>query len=541
MCSNAIAINKRCNDDDDHNNNSNQYDDNDFVILHEYNNWLLSQEFFRLKTFSECDKKCSSRLYPHLAKAGFYFDFLKNVIECLECGFLFDINNNNSLDNYRDIINHHGQNSPSCLFVKERKKIDIKKVKRRKIFNCPYRSLRYERERLDTFIEWPLYYSSVLSPEKLAAEGFYYLRTSDVCVCIFCHGGIEEWDINRDTARNQHQLHFPHCPFLQGKPVGNISLAESCILDKLPLSGQAPLMLMDDDKNIIEGVRQHSAKFKAYVFESTRLESFKNKWPNRVNYITPESLASAGFFYNGPSDHVRCYHCGYGLRNWEMGDIPLELHALWYPTCGFILGKEIEKIIESEKLKKERRKKNIKGGGGGGENNNFRSIAAKKIKTTNTQRFNSPTCDDLEKLLITSDILKYVQNMGYPKYAVEVALKQKLEKTGLPFFSVEECVKSVKEKQKEIENDEALESIRENNKVIPNGIIQGKHLYLINHSFQLEETEKIYQCKICMDARIEIVILPCLHMCCCRDCIKLLKECPICRNEISYIVNPIIC
>lgn len=39
----------------------------------------------------------------------------------------------------------------------------------------------------------------------------------------------------------------------------------------------------------------------------------------------------------GVGDSVRCYHCGGGLRNWEVGDEPILEHARWYPDCGHVL------------------------------------------------------------------------------------------------------------------------------------------------------------------------------------------------------------
>ena len=39
----------------------------------------------------------------------------------------------------------------------------------------------------------------------------------------------------------------------------------------------------------------------------------------------------------GLSDHVRCFHCNNGLRNWEAEDDPWVEHARWYPRCNFVL------------------------------------------------------------------------------------------------------------------------------------------------------------------------------------------------------------
>lgn len=92
-----------------------------------------------------------------------------------------------------------------------------------------YNSLKYEKNRLDTFIEWPITW---LKPTELAAAGFYYLRTSDHCACVFCRGIVGGWETG-DTPQNEHQRHFPHCPYIRGQPVGNIPIDQGQILSNL--------------------------------------------------------------------------------------------------------------------------------------------------------------------------------------------------------------------------------------------------------------------------------------------------------------------
>lgn len=55
--------------------------------------------------------------------------------------------------------------------------------------------------------------------------------------------------------------------------------------------------------------------------------------------------------------------------------------------------------------------------------------------------------------------------------------------------------------------------------------------------------ENIAECSICMndvDSKPDIVfiiIAPCGHYCCCKDCVKQLKQCPMCRADIGQIVT----
>lgn len=64
-----------------------------------------------------------------------------------------------------------------------------------------------------------------------------------------------------------------------------------------------------------------------------RLASFKN-WP--VKFISPELLASAGFFYTGNIDRVVCLSCHVELCRWELGDDPLQQHIKWGGRCRFL-------------------------------------------------------------------------------------------------------------------------------------------------------------------------------------------------------------
>lgn len=94
-------------------------------------------------------------------------------------------------------------------------------------------SLRYERERLATFVDWPLHW---LSKESLAKEGFYYLRDHDYCSCVFCRGIVGSWEPG-DIPQQEHQRHFPKCPFVKGQPVGNVPLQQGDLLASLPAEG----------------------------------------------------------------------------------------------------------------------------------------------------------------------------------------------------------------------------------------------------------------------------------------------------------------
>nr|XP_022288628.1 death-associated inhibitor of apoptosis 2-like [Crassostrea virginica] len=55
-----------------------------------------------------------------------------------------------------------------------------------------------------------------------------------------------------------------------------------------------------------------------------------------------------------------------------------------------------------------------------------------------------------------------------------------------------------------------------------------EHLLLENQRLQEEKL-----CKICMDAEMDILFLPCGHLCTCRTCAIKLRECPVCKERIQ--------
>lgn len=69
-------------------------------------------------------------------------------------------------------------------------------------------------------------------------------------------------------------------------------------------------------------------------YERERLKTFKD-WP--VMFLKPKILAAAGFYFLKREDVVKCIFCGVEIGQWQRGDIPMEEHLKWSPSCGFVL------------------------------------------------------------------------------------------------------------------------------------------------------------------------------------------------------------
>ncbi|XP_015189033.1 PREDICTED: putative inhibitor of apoptosis [Polistes dominula] len=67
-----------------------------------------------------------------------------------------------------------------------------------------------------------------------------------------------------------------------------------------------------------------------YRFELVRLQSFQNNWT--VTFVEPKLLATAGFYYVGKANTVRCFECLTEIHQWEQGVCILDQHS---QTCRF--------------------------------------------------------------------------------------------------------------------------------------------------------------------------------------------------------------
>ncbi|XP_063315642.1 baculoviral IAP repeat-containing protein 7 isoform X3 [Pelobates fuscus] len=180
--------------------------------------------------------------------------------------------------------------------------------------------MRFETCRRRSFCVRP---PGAVCPWELARAGFYYLGPGDRVQCFCCGLVLRSWEPG-DRPSAEHGRFSPRCPFLLGRPVGNVlaGLGDSVDGQILRLPG-APEE---------EGGQ---AVYTDMMEERDRLDTYRD-WPPYAE-VAPHVLARAGFFYTGHRDNVKCFHCDGGLRNWERGDDPWREHAKWFPRCEFLV------------------------------------------------------------------------------------------------------------------------------------------------------------------------------------------------------------
>ncbi|XP_046450026.1 baculoviral IAP repeat-containing protein 7-B-like isoform X2 [Daphnia pulex] len=337
-------------------------------------------------------------------------------------------------------------------------------------------TLRREDIRLRTFNEH--FSATFLSPLLLAKAGFFYVGVDDQVQCAFCRGVVRDWEIN-DDPRREHQRLFPSCAFILGLPVGNIPLGENPSTVHLNVERTASLPVPQQlnigfgatrqftsqfrpnaspdtelrspdsmqlnalvGENLEElGITKHSGpRYSSYATLDARLKSYNN-WPSHLKQ-TPRAMALSGFFHLGTNDHVNCFHCGSGLRNWEPEDDPWLEHARWFPQCRFVMLMKGEQYIKeaTESMSNHPKAKP--------------SLSASVGNSRASPREASEA--DLRSLLGTP-IVQTVLAMGVDLSRVRQALKYQIRTTGQPFNTVDSLLEAAIEIQHHSEHRQSLE------------------------------------------------------------------------------------
>uniref|UniRef100_A0A250Y3H0 RING-type E3 ubiquitin transferase n=1 Tax=Castor canadensis TaxID=51338 RepID=A0A250Y3H0_CASCN len=425
----------------------------------------LSCELYRMSTYSTFPSgvPVSER---SLARAGFYYTGVNDKVKCFCCGLM--------LDNWKQgdsPIEKHKKLYPSCSFVQSLNSVNNVETTPRPSFsssatnsapsflpsleNSVYFSASYEsfpsnpvnfrsnqdlfafrtspyqcamnseNARLLTYQAWPL---TFLSPTELAKAGFYYIGPGDRVACFACGGKLSNWE-PKDDAMSEHRRHFPSCPF-----VGN----------------QFPDSWRYSVSNL--SMQTHAARFKTFF-----------NWPASV-LVQPEQLASAGFYYVGHSDDVKCFCCDGGLRCWELGDDPWVEHAKWFPRCEYLIRVKGQEFVNQVQA-------------------SFPHLLEQLLSTSDTPedestespivRFGPGESSSEDAVMMNTPVVKSALEMGFSRSLVKQTVQSKILTTGENYKTVNDIVSALlnaederreeeKERQAEETASDDLSLIRKN-------------------------------------------------------------------------------
>ncbi|XP_050306385.1 death-associated inhibitor of apoptosis 2 [Anthonomus grandis grandis] len=511
----------------------------------------------RLNTFT--DWPADAPVSPQrIAKAGFFYTHNALEVECFSCGVKI------SNWNYGDqVMARHISLNPQCPFVlnpTSSGNITFLNPEPAVTTTPSSSGLDYKNEevRLASFENWPK--PEIVRPELLARAGFYSLKKSDNTKCAYCSGVVRAWEPS-DIPDVEHKRHFPNCPFVI-----------STINPRLQVNGTPTSEATFKNVNIINsavdgnldelGVQKHNGPKRAdYGTVESRLRTFTSWSPNLIQ--TPDVLAQAGFYYEGMGDQVRCFHCDGGLRHWDPDDDPWTEHARWFPRCSFVSLVKGQDFVTACSL----------------DNVNCSTRQNDKVHTSKKKR--QVTDEELRSHMVSPAAIAAL-GIGIDVQRVRRAIKEKLELTGRGYTQADALVEAALNMQHE--EDDGFENtsstalnteVRQAVASVLNDITRkgsessdscdnqeevtlrskppnqnGKGLARktdlstgddSNKRVSLEEENRLLkearQCKICMDAEVGIVFLPCGHLATCVNCAPNLEDCPVCRSAIKATVR----
>ncbi|XP_023565274.1 baculoviral IAP repeat-containing protein 3 isoform X5 [Octodon degus] len=472
----------------------------------------LSCELYRMSTYSAFPSgvPVSER---SLARAGFYYTGVNDRVKCFSCGLM--------LDNWKrgdSPMEKHKKLYPSCSFVQNLTSVNtleatsqpsvsssvtnpthssLPSLENSGYFSGSYSSfpsspvnfranqdfsalrtspyhctMSTEKARLLTYQMWPL---TFLSPTDLAKAGFYYIGPGDRVACFACGGKLSNWE-PKDDAMSEHRRHFPNCPFL-GNQLQNTS--------RFTVSNLS--------------MQTHAARFGTF-----------STWPSSV-LVHPEQLASAGFYYVGHSDDVKCFCCDGGLRCWELGDDPWVEHAKWFPRCEYLIRIKGQEFISQVQAI-------------------YPHLLEQLLSTSDT-----PEDENAE-----SPILNSLLDAGVISEQEHDVIKQKTQAS----LQARELIDTILVKGN-VAATVFKNSLQEMDpKLYKHLFVQQDIKYIVTEDIsalpmeeQLRRLQEERTCKVCMDKEVSVVFIPCGHLVVCRDCAPSLRKCPICRSTIKGTVR----
>jgi len=149
--------------------------------------------------------------------------------------------------------------------------------------NPNYVLLKHESARLSTFHDWPV--SHIVQPSALARAGLFYTGQGDRTGCAFCRGVLHHWQ-PWDDSDVEHRRHFPDCPFVRQRDVGNVPLPRDATPDR-----QMAALGISDVSQSTSGDHSSSTASAHAATSSPPADSAAN---NRPEFMNPRQGLVAG-------------------------------------------------------------------------------------------------------------------------------------------------------------------------------------------------------------------------------------------------------
>ncbi|CAG2255224.1 BIRC7_8 [Mytilus edulis] len=248
------------------------------------------------------------------------------------------------------------------------------------------------------------------------------------------------------------------------------------------------------------------------------------------------------------NDHVRCFHCGIGLQNWDSEDNPFVEHARWSQECQFLKDKKgldfiatvqdaVRRVQMEEALNTDGVAETV--------DNDYEEDGNSRSEDRGKDFLPSgkpPTKAEKKNPLLT-DAAQSILTMGYLPKVIRIVVDRVLKEKGWSSMSSRSLMEEIYkiEDSGEIPKSQlsvpmtskfkhSLVSMKKGSNFVPQ--VDVKKI-----SQENQEMKEQTQCKICCEMPVSIVFLPCGHLSSCSQCAPALKSCPVCRSEIKGSVK----
>ena len=334
-----------------------------------------------------------------------------------------------------------------------------------------------------------------------------------------------------------------------------------------------------------------------YSSEHARLHTFIN-WPKACP-VQPKELIDAGFYFTGEGDKARCFECGITLASWEPEDTAWGEHEKWSKDCPLVKERTRRRNPHSPFSGDSRTQVMPQEQSWHSPNHAFssdfvnlrRSLGHSEagLSSATTNIYHSPVeqsepvaCQNTDFLKskkgkedgVVFHIQKAAQELvdrGYDFGTIEETIQHKTKVCKESINSVEELLDAVvafkgcniknSTKQDELTatgqnadsyvlSNSQIPRIRKNpgtDRVDTHPVSEegtGFSLSIDPDTLhrQVEKMQEAHMCKICLDAEIGVVFLPCGHLVCCSNCAleiqtKRSSICPVCRSHIESTIR----
>lgn len=359
-------------------------------------------------------------------------------------------------------------------------------------------------QRLTTFIDWPE--DCPVQPWELAAAGFYYMGTGDNVRCYKCKVQLRNWEPD-DTPWAEHKRWSPDCPLVKEHE-------------------EHPRIPVEDQEQTTETQR-------VPPLTSPRLERFANTYTQPSNQPMRATVAQSK---NEP------YYGGWG----EASNEEIK-HPMYRPST--------ENMVSAVR-----------------QSNSTGPNAVPQATATITEIQSGGSLND-------RDFTRVIE-MGFTREDIQNAIATQTEKTGSGFGKLDDLMQALlDDSQMNMRSTPPLEeqitnpfepqqtaanqskpreplqiqlnpshsfsfdtsnlgpkrSLKRSNSAPPNALSNNPSSETVRDLDNMQEERLI--CKICMDAEVGVVFIPCGHISCCPPCASGLDLCPMCRKPIEQLVR----